>query len=204
MKQKILFLAANPTNETRLALDEECREIDEKLQGAEYRDLELITKWAIREDDLQQHLLRHSPHVVHFSGHGSDSEELILLDEAGQAQPISSDAIKGLFTTLKDNIQLVVLNACFSHSQAEAITEVIDCAVGMNHAIGDKAAIAFSAAFYRALGFGRSVKVAFELGKNALQNKKIREEHTPVLLVRKGVDPDRVFLVKTNITTNPR
>jgi hypothetical protein len=38
----------------------------------------------------------------------------------------------------------------------------------MNSAIGDKAAIVFAAAFYQALGFGRSVSDAFESGKAVL------------------------------------
>jgi hypothetical protein len=48
------------------------------------------------------------------------------------------------------------LNACDSAPQAEAIVSVIDCAVGMSDEIDDSAAIAFAAAFYEALGYGRS------------------------------------------------
>ena len=47
----------------------------------------------------------------------------------------------------------MILNACYSKKQAEAITQVIDCAIGMNDAIGDEAAITFAASFYRAIGF---------------------------------------------------
>jgi len=197
MKQKILFLAANPTTETRLALDKECREIDTKIWATLHRDrLELLTKWAVRPSDLLQYLHQHSPHIVHFSGHGSTSEEVILLDAHDEAKPVSKAALRQLFATLKDNIRVVVLNACFSQPQAEAITEVIDCAVGMNQAIGDDAAITFAAAFYQAIGFGRSIKVAFEAGKAALLLDGIPEENTPVLLVRAGVDPDKVILVQ--------
>ena len=195
VKQKILFLAANPTNETRLAIDKECREIEAKIQASEHRDsLNLLTKWAVRPNDLLQYLHQHSPHIVHFSGHGSPSDELILLDARQEAKPVSKEALRQLFTTLKDNIRGVILNACFSRSQAQAITEVIDFAVGMNQAIGDEAAITFAAAFYQAIGFGRSIKVAFESGKAALLLEGISEENTPELLCRTGVDPDEIFL----------
>ncbi len=60
------------------------------------------------------------------------------------------------------------VNCCYSRSQAEAIAEHVDCTVGMNMRIGDRAAIIFAASFYRALGFGRSVREAFEQGKVAL------------------------------------
>jgi len=135
---------------------------------------------------------------VHFSGHGSPEEEIILLDRNGNPKPVSKDALVSLFSTLKDRIRVVLLNACFSKPQASAIIQEIDCAIGMTRAIGDDAAITFAASFYRAVGFGRSVKDAVEQGKTALLLEGIPEERTPVLLSRKGVAPESVFLI------NPR
>src|SRR5438874_10211252 len=81
-KIKILFVSANPSGTTPLKLDEEVWEIEAKIRAAEHRDsLELITKWAVRPDDLLQSLNQHKPHIVHFSGHGSSTEEIILLDK---------------------------------------------------------------------------------------------------------------------------
>jgi hypothetical protein len=77
---RILFLAANPTDETRLALDMECREIEEKIRASEHRDkIQIVVKRAVRTKDLLQYLHQYRAHVIHFSGHGSDSEELIFL-----------------------------------------------------------------------------------------------------------------------------
>lgn len=203
MKTTVLFLAASPDDETKLALDKECRAIHEKIRASDFpNELELKTEWAVRPDDLLQYLNEHCPHVVHFSGHGSTSEELILHDEYDQAKPVSLAALRALFTTLKDNIRLLVLNACYSCPQAEAIVEIIDCAVGMNKAIGDQAAIVFAASFYRALGFGKSVKEAFEQGCTALLLEGIPEENTPELLVKKGVDAGKVFFA--GAAANPK
>lgn len=197
-KCKLLFFAANPCRTTQLALDEECREIDQKIHASAGRDsLEPIVKWAVRPDDLLQYLNQHRPHIVHFSGHGSATEEIILLDANRQPKAVSKAALKMLFSTLKDNIRIVVLNACFSRPQAEAITEVIDCAIGMKRAIGDKAAITFAAAFYRAIGFGRSVQEAFDQGKAALMLEGIAEEDTPELLVKTGVDSKVIHLIES-------
>lgn len=196
MKITLLFLAANPDGVTPLALAEEVRSIRAKIRAADHREfLEFKTEWAVRPDDLLQYLNEHRPHMVHFSGHGSPVEQLIFHSENGRAKPVSKAALRHLFATLKDNIRLVVLNACYSRSQAEAIVEVIDFAVGMTKAIGDEAAIAFAASFYRALGFGRSVQEAFDQGRAALLLEGIAEEDTPELLVRKGVDPARVVLL---------
>jgi hypothetical protein len=90
---------------------------------------------------------------------------------------------------------VVVLNACFSRPQAEAITEEIECAIGMTRAIGDDAAIEFAAAFYRAIGFGRSVQAAFDQGKTALLLEGIPEEKTPTLICRKNAKAESIFLI---------
>src|SRR5271154_5220567 len=72
IKIKVLFLVSNPRTQDRLALDEECREITAKIRSADHRDaIELIAAWAVRPRDLQELLLQHRPHVVHFSGHGA-------------------------------------------------------------------------------------------------------------------------------------
>ena len=176
-KVKVLFLAANPSDTAPLKLDEEIREITAKIRASEHRDLlDLVSIWAVRPDDLLQSLNEHAPHIVHFSSHGSRTGEIILVDKQGVPKAVSPTALKALFGALKDNVRIVVLNACYSRVQAEAITEIVDCAVGMNTAIGDKAAIIFAASFYRAIGFGRSVEQAFEQGKVALLLEGIPED----------------------------
>jgi hypothetical protein len=196
-KIKILFLAANPAFTEPLKIDEEIRTIEEKIRAAEHHDsIELVSAWAVRPDDLQQKLLEHNPHIVHFSGHGKSTGELILLDKDGNPKPVSPRAIQALFTILKDNIRIVFFNACYTKKQAQAITKEIDCVIGMNTYISDQAATIFAASFYRALGFGRSVKEAFELGKTALQLEGIPEENTPKLLTKVEIDPCKIFLAE--------
>jgi hypothetical protein len=221
-KIKVLFLASDPFKTHALALDEEIRTITEEIQSAEYRDsLEMVSAWAVRPGDLQKLLLRHRPHVVHFSGHGVTGESsvgptpstpvpgrhlipddggqdarLILMGEGGAPQPVSQEALVDIFEVLRDNIRLVVLNACYTRPQAEAIAKVVDCCIGMNAAIGDKAAIPFAAAFFRAISFGRDVQTAYRLGTNELKLKGIPEDKTPELLcLREGVNPEKVVLV---------
>ena len=188
-KIKILFLAANPASTSQLRLDEEIRAITEKIRASEHRDsLELISAWAVRPDDLLQLLNMHRPHIVHFSGHGSQAGELLLADSGGEARPVSTRALTALFSTLKDNIRLVVLNACYSRVQGQSIGQSIDYVVGMNAAIGDTAAMVFAASFYRALGFARTVQEAFDQGLAAILLEGIPEEGTPELLIRAGAD----------------
>lgn len=195
-KIKALFLASNPKGTAILQLDKEIREITEKIRTTEHRDsIDLISAWAVRPDDLLQLLNQHKPQIVHFSGHGSKYGEIILSDSRGEQKPVNPAAITALFKTLKGSIQVVILNACYSKVQAEAIRQVIDCAIGMNDAIGDEAAIVFAASFYRAIGFGLSVKQAFDQGIVSLLLEGIPEENKPELLIKDGVDPEKIVLI---------
>lgn len=100
-----------------------------------------------------------------------------------------------VFSKLKDNIRCVVLNSCYSSPQAKAIARTIECVVGMSSSVGDDAAIAFAESFYQALGFGRSVRSAFELGCLQVALTGVPGEHIPKLHCKPGVNADSVFLL---------
>jgi hypothetical protein len=193
-KIKILFLASSPTDLGRLGLDREYREIDEKLRVGPARDsFDLIPHFGVRPEDLQVALLRAQPHFVHFCGHGNKDEEIMLMDQSGVSHPVGKAALADLFAILKDNIRVVILNACYSKPQAEAISQIIDYTIGTNKSIGDKAAIEFVSAFYQGLSFDRSVDEAFNLGKNLIELKNQSGSEVLELLVRKGVDAKESF-----------
>jgi hypothetical protein len=197
-KIKVLFLAANPQDlKNQLRLDEEIRLITERVRASDYRDsVELISKWAVRPTDVLQALNEHKPHIVHFSGHGSDTGELVFLDINGNAKFVSKEAIVATMSTLADNIRVVVFNSCFSARQAEAVTRYIDAAIGMNTEIGDEAARVFAAQFYSAIGFGRSMRQAFDQAIAALMMEGISEDKVPELFMRDMVDANELILVK--------
>ena len=66
-KVKVLLLSANPQGTPKLKLDEEVREITQKVRASEHRDVnELVSRWAVRPDDLLQYLNEDRPHVLHF------------------------------------------------------------------------------------------------------------------------------------------
>jgi len=81
-------------------------------------------------------------------------------------------------------VKCVVLNACYSEAQADAIAEHIDYVVGMKEAIGDEAAIKFAVGFYDALEAGRNFETAYKFGCSAIDLKGIPEYLTPVLKKR--------------------
>ena len=193
----ILFLAANPKDTVNLRLDEEVREIEHRIMLAQKKEeFTLIKKGAVRVGNLQLYLNQERPTIVHFSGHGTSDGKIILEDNAGIGIAVAPVALARVFNTLKDNVRCIVLNACFSLEQAEAINENIDCVIGMSSSISDEAAIAFSSAFYLALASGRSVKNAFDQGINELLLMGIPEENIPQLLTRDEIDASKIVIFK--------
>jgi hypothetical protein len=89
----------------------------------------------------------------------------------------------------------VVLNACFSLPQAEAIAASVGCAIGTGGPISDEGAITFGGAFYRALAFGQSVQAAYDQARTALALEHVDDRECPRLVVRPDVDPARLVLV---------
>lgn len=180
--KRILILAANPKATTQLRLDEEVREIDEALRIAKNRDcFDLEQKWAVRPRDMQRALLEFEPTIVHFSGHGTGENGLVMEDAAGQTKLVSTEALASLFELYAGAVDCVLLNACYSEVQATAIAEHVPYVIGMNKAIGDKAALEFAIGFYDALGSGCSIERAFKLARVSILMAGIPEDLTPVL-----------------------
>ena len=98
-----------------------------------------------------------------------------------------------------DKIHLLFFNACFSYEQAQEIIQYVDAAIGMTTTIGDEAACAFAAQFYSSLGFGRSLRQAFEQAKGAMMLISPAEADTPALYVKEGIDPNQLFIVRPDL-----
>jgi AAA-like domain/TIR domain/CHAT domain len=195
----ILILAANPKGTVPLRLDEEVREIKAGLERSRHRDLFKVEyESAARPRDVQRAMLRYRPQLVHFCGHGEGETGLVLEDDTGRAQLVSTEALADLFELFADTVDCVLLNACYSDVQAAAIAQHIDAVIGMNQPIGDRAAIEFVISFYDALGAGESVEFAFRLGRNGIQMQGLAEERTPVLIqgqpLLKPLNSARIFI----------
>jgi hypothetical protein len=179
--KKILILSANPKTTHRRRLDEEVREIEEGLRRSKYRDcFKIQTRWAVRLRDLRRALLDVEPQIVHFTGHGKENG-LVVEDESGFGVHVPGKALSQLFELFSSKIECVILSACYSESQADAINKHIDFVIGMRKEINDRASIEFAVGFYDALGAGKSVQEAFEFGRNAVRLFNLPKHILPVL-----------------------
>ena len=168
--KKILILAANPQGTSRLRLDREVRAIDEGLRRSHLHEQFCIEqRWASRPRDVQRALLDVEPQIVHFCGHGEGKAGLVLEDETGQVKLVSTEALSQLFELFADRVECVLLNACYAQVQADALVQHINYVIGMRQAIRDDLAIAFSVGFYKGLGEGQLIEIAFESGCRAIQ-----------------------------------
>lgn len=196
-KITVLFLASNPVDQVQLRLDEEARSISEMIKKARHRDsVKLESCWALQPMDLLQALNDFDPTIVHFSGHGSDNDEIVFQAPDGTTKLVRKEALVQTMMASADNIRLVFFNTCFSNNQAQAISEFVDATIGMNTSIGDDAARVFSSQFYSSLSFGYSIEKAFKQAKAMLMLEGINEESTPELFIKPGLKADEIILVQ--------
>jgi len=164
----ILCLAADPSDQARLRLGKEHREITDAVDRAR-GNIEIQNIWAVKAKDVLRYLLKFRPQIVHFSGHGTEKGELAFEAESGHAKLVQAKTLGILFGELSYKIQGVVLNACGSAAQADEIAKHVDHVICMSGPIDDLSSIAFSSAFYESLASGETIRNSFNLGRAELQ-----------------------------------
>ena len=221
MKHTILFLAANPLGTDRVALDREARAIQVELERSGFRDrFELVTRWAAEPLDLLRELRRLKPTVVHFSGHGTagiaghapgpephrdiDIEPghnggeprpgLFFQGPDGRPQLVSTQALEATFGAAGASVKLIVLSACYSELNAQALLRHVGCVVGMSGAIADDAARSFAIGFYGGLGERESIAAAYAQGCAAISLQGLADHDRPKLAVHTGIDAGKLVL----------
>lgn len=233
-RHTVLFLAANPLGMDKRALDREAHAIQEELERSGHRDrFELVTRWAAEPMDLLRELRRLKPTVVHFCGHGRTHQRRGVMDSGCDAQAVAdtfdgerdglffdgpdghpqlvpSAALEEAFSAAGSSVSVVVLSACYSEAQAEALIAHAACVVGIGGGTRDAAVRAFAIGFYGGLGDGEPVGTAFRQGLAAIrlhgsmQDNRLGEvvsiapedrASLPQLLTRSDVDPNGLCLL---------
>lgn len=159
-RRKILFIAANPSDASRLQTDREHRIIKAEIERGSHRDkFEFLQpQLAVTITELLR-AMNTEPNIVHFSGHGT-SEGIYITGDDNQSQILTAEVLERLFKPLKECTEIVVLNSCYSASQAELISRLGMYVIGNNLPIGDDAAISFAKGLYNGLSEGKSFEAA--------------------------------------------
>jgi len=181
---KILMLTANPAGTTKLNLDKEYSRIAEKIQHKKDA-FDLTVQRAVDKTAFRETTENVRPDILHFAGHGEEGGEyggIIVQNEDRNGQVmITPDGLDALFEYFKGegiDLKTVVLNACYSQEQAEAIAKHVPYVIGTTVEIGDALAIAFSVGFYFKLAESdRNIEKAFKSGRVAAQMEGAKKSH---------------------------
>ena len=198
---KILAVGASPRGLPALDLDEEMRRLEELDRSGSGVQVQVLPHASA--DSIRRALAEDSWNVLHFMGHGTFDPATGDGGLACEAADGSLDLVSGraFATKLRDlrSLGVVVLNACntaraqtqrgmspFRGVATALVLGGVPAVVAMRRAISDRAAIGFSAAFYRHLARGDSIDVALTEGRQAIHSARpdAFEWATPVLFLR--------------------
>lgn len=207
---KVLYFGAHAPGTVILGLGDELGAIDEELRTARYRCLAVEACWVSEANDLVRALSESTPAIVHLacpvctaSGR-QEGAGLVLHGPDGAVHVVSYALVNQIFERAGSSVKLVVLTACSTEPLASLLREHVDCVIGIDGPISDRAALEFSRGLYAAIGDGASVAQAFDVGCLAIQRAGPHEAGRPTLEVRPGVDARHVVLAVVPRRRPPR
>jgi hypothetical protein len=208
---RILAVGASPRDLPPLDLDEEIRHL-ENLNRSSAGVVAVEVLPHASAGAVRQALAGDTFNVLHFMGHGAfdrvSGEGMLAFEGSDGTVDLVSG--KAFATKLRDlrSLGVVMLNACNTARAHQAgvnpfrgvatalVYGGVPAVVAMQRPISDRAAIAFSTAFYRHLAIGDSIDEALTEGRQAIHSAKPEEFEwaTPVLFLR--MPEGNVFVAK--------
>lgn len=152
-------------------------------------------------DSLRDVVAEVRPHAVHIATHGHGTAFEI---QDGRGHKIELRA-EGLADLMRQGTQaarrgpatpprLLVLCACWSDQYAASLASLVDCAIGMKGMITPDAVLIFDSTFYKALGDGDSVAIAFQKGRTSVGVHEPTLRDSPTLYERIATIAERTHL----------
>jgi serine/threonine protein kinase len=180
--ENILIASPQRTHATALQIDREVAHIKTHTAVGS-ASLAVKQSICLQVKCLTRKIATLKPKIFHFSGHGSRLGP-VLLSDRGEPTAIHQATWFEIGRLLKAcQVRCVILNTCLSVEIAQLLTEFVDYSIAMDGLIDDRAAIAFSAGFYRSLARGADVRVSFEAGHE--QAVRIQRKAMPRLLAHR-------------------
>lgn len=105
--KKILILTSNPRND--LKLEREIKDLQNAIKRFKNQS-QFKTEFEpeVHLEELQDLFLEHEPRIVHFCGHGTGEQGLVLQNQAGQEHIVSTEALSNLFKLFDKQVEGVV------------------------------------------------------------------------------------------------
>jgi formylglycine-generating enzyme required for sulfatase activity len=200
LRPRVLFVNAHPRGSPKLSFEHEWKSLAaclEEMEKAGRIDLDRIEHATLSNLRVA---LKRPWDVLHFVGHGTfgrNRKEGVLLfeKENGEGSEVSGRVLARVLRRQEHPPRLIVLNACqggragqddpFDGVAQRLVREGVAAVVAMQFKVSDKAALAFSEAFYEAFAQGAPVDRAVYEGRLALLAEDFETEWgTPVLYLR--------------------
>lgn len=197
-KLRVLLLAANPVNYQPIDAAMERNAIYDELRisGPTASVVQIDNLGAVTLDDFLHAVGNYNPHVLHFTGHGNERGEPVLVTADGEgSHAVSSQVLETLLSSAPA-LRCVVLNACYSANVATALVKRLQIVVvGMPDRIADRHALEFARQFYQSIARGRDLQSAYDAGRRALKVHSAGESDLPDLNRHFEVHPDQIVLL---------
>jgi hypothetical protein len=202
-KMRVLIMTANPVDPgaspaiSTLWIDREIRDAQRAVERAKHRDrLDIVIRPAAQRDDLLDQLNLHTPHVLHFSGHGSDAGIYFETDDRERDELLTGELLARAVTALDNPPRVVILNACDTEIIGDLLADHgVEAVISMNQPISDTAARIFAEQLYSAIANGQSLQNCFDQAVVKLAFANLGEEDIPVLTCATDVDASKLILV---------
>ncbi|MGE5218904.1 MAG: CHAT domain-containing protein [Chloroflexota bacterium] len=172
---RLLMALASPQDRPELNVGAELAHLDDALRDLVERGHVTTTRLEHTTlEKLDDALLTHKPHMLHFIGHGDfvDNDGVILLEAEnnGAADPITGRRLAVLLRNYLDSLRFVFLNSClgaavslrdpFGGVAQNLIRRGIPAVIAMQFPIPDRVAVTLARHFYRYLAAGLPVDAA--------------------------------------------
>jgi len=172
---RVLMAVASPQDRPELSVGTELAHLDEALRDLVDQGRVSMTRLEHATlETLDDALLTHKPHVLHFIGHGdfSGNDGVIFLEAENQAgaDPITGRRLGVLLRNHLGSLRFVFLNSClgaavslrdpFGGVAQNLIRRGIPAVIAMQFPIPDRVAVSLARHFYRYLAAGLPVDTA--------------------------------------------
>ena len=191
---KILSITASPDDENMLLYEQEQDTLLNAFQGFDrdqvYLDMPDPVKSTL--DEIKERLEDGKHDILHITAHGGINDKgegfLCFEDQRGKLETVSGSQLAEALKAVKLSPMMVILSSCHSARPEPNLMPVarvlyeagirIGAVIGMNKSVSHIAAIEFNAALFTALCRKKTIKQAFEAGKEAIfkgEQRRIKE-----------------------------
>lgn len=139
-----------------------------KIPGG--HDIEFDVWPAVTLDEMKRQISRSLWDIVHFCGAGVPDGMLVGKYDEPTLVPVAP--LANLFATLgkylarergERPVKVVILNACHSLAQAQALQPHVPCVIGVDGLVSQQTTVTFAQWFYRGIADAKNVKAAFDI-----------------------------------------